>query len=95
MIHVGYFATIRELTGKKEENITRVPAPETVLALMSDLSVVYGKKFRDFCLDGGDEKVSRNVNILVNGRHIHHIQEGETPLKDGDDVSIFPLIGGG
>lgn len=95
MIHVGYFATIRELTGKKEENIVRVPAPETVLALVNGLCDVYGKDLRELCLDGGTEKISRNVNILVNGRHIHHIQEGETPLRDGDDVSIFPLIGGG
>lgn len=95
MIHVGYFATIRELTGKKEENITREPAPETVLALMLDLCAAHGKQFRDFCMDVGGMSISRSVNILVNGRHIHHIREGDTPLKDGDDVSIFPLIGGG
>jgi len=95
MIHVGYFANIREMTGKKEDNIARVSAPYTVLALMNDLCAVHGKAFRDFCLDGGDEKISRNVNILVNGRHILHIEGDDTPIKDGDDVSVFPLIGGG
>jgi molybdopterin converting factor small subunit len=24
-----------------------------------------------------------------------HLQKDDTPLKDGDDVRIFPLIGGG
>lgn len=95
MIHVGYFATLRELTGKKEENITGVPAPETVLALMLALCSVYGRAFRDFCMDEGGGQISRCVNILVNGRHIQHINGGQTPLRDGDDVSIFPLIGGG
>jgi MoaD family protein len=91
MIHVSYFAKIRELSGRKDEN--RV-LEGTVLELMTSLCDAYGAKFRDFCMDGGNE-ISRNVNILVNGKHIHHLNEGGTVLNDGDDVSIFPLIGGG
>ncbi len=93
MIHIGYFASIRELTGKKEETTA---SAETVLALMRRLCDAYGKAFRDFCMaDGRDEKISRNVNVLVNGKHIQHLQNETTVLKDGDDVSIFPLIAGG
>jgi molybdopterin synthase sulfur carrier subunit len=91
MIHVSYFANIRELTGRKNENRAE---GGTVLDLMFSLCDAYGAKFRDFCMDGGDN-ISRNVNILVNGKHIHHLNEGGTVLKDDDDVSIFPLIGGG
>ena len=90
MIKVGYFAFIRELTGKKEENLV---LDLTVGDLMNSLCNAYGAKFRDFCMD--DERISRNVNILVNGKHIQHLEGDETPLEENDDISIFPLIGGG
>jgi molybdopterin synthase sulfur carrier subunit len=90
MIRVEYFANIRTMTGKKEENVSLRP---TVLELVNALCASYGAKFRDFCMDG--DAISRNVNILVNGKHIHHLSEGDTPLSDGDEVCVFPLIGGG
>ena len=90
MIHVGYFASIRVLTGKKEEEVA---CAENVLALMLRLCDMYGKAFRDFCMDG--DKISWRVNILVNGKHTQHLKKEITVLKDGDDVSIFPLIAGG
>ena len=93
MIQVGYFAHIRELTGRKEETLA---AASTAVGLMNSLCETYGAKFRDFCMDGENrERISRNVNILVNGKHIQHLGGDATPLKDGDEISIFPLIGGG
>jgi len=90
MIKIGYFALIREMTGKKEETLGLF---STAGDLMNSLCDTYGAKFRDFCMDG--KSISRNVNILVNGKHIQHLAGDETPLKDDDEISIFPLIGGG
>ena len=90
MIRVGYFAHIRELTGKKEESLT---SHSTVRDLMNSLCQAYGAKFRDFCMDG--ERISRNANVSVNGKHIQHLGGDDTPLRDDDEISIFPLIGGG
>ena len=91
MLKVGFFADIRAMTGTKE--ITIADAPTTLSLLMQELSTRYGKTFTDFCMDDG--QISRRVNILINGIHMLHLQKGETPLKDNDDVRIFPLIGGG
>ena len=35
------------------------------------------------------------VNVYVNEEDIRFLQEKETPLKDGDEVSIIPAIAGG
>lgn len=91
MLRVGFYADIRAMVGLKE--IT-VPATATLILLMRELCCRFGKDFADFSMDG-DNKISRRVNILVNGKHMLHLQKEETPLKDGDDVRIFPLIGGG
>jgi molybdopterin synthase sulfur carrier subunit len=44
-----------------------------------------------------DEKgeVRRFVNVYVNEEDIRFLKNQETPLKDGDEVSIIPAIAGG
>lgn len=43
--------------------------------------------------EGG--KVRRFVNIYVNEEDIRFLQAENTPVKDGDEVSIVPAIAGG
>ncbi len=40
-------------------------------------------------------KIRRFINIYVNEEDIRFLQRDETPLKDGDEVSIIPAIAGG
>ncbi|MBI4523850.1 MAG: MoaD/ThiS family protein [Deltaproteobacteria bacterium] len=40
-------------------------------------------------------KVRRFVNVYVNGDDIRFLQNLETSLKDGDNISIVPAIAGG
>jgi molybdopterin synthase sulfur carrier subunit len=44
-----------------------------------------------------DEKgeLRRFVNVYVNEEDIRFLKGKETPLKDGDEVSIVPAIAGG
>jgi sulfur-carrier protein len=35
------------------------------------------------------------VNIYVNEENIRFLQDGQTPLKDGDELSIVPSSAGG
>ncbi len=44
-----------------------------------------------------DEKgeVRRFVNVYVNEEDIRFLENKNTPLKDGDEVSIIPAIAGG
>ena len=37
----------------------------------------------------------RFVNFYVNGEDIRFLQNVDTPIKDGDEVSIVPAIAGG
>ena len=39
--------------------------------------------------------VRRFVNVYVNEEDIRFLQNQETPLKEGDEVSIIPAIAGG
>ena len=43
--------------------------------------------------DGG--AVRRFVNVYVNEEDIRFLQDQQTPVRDGDEVSIIPAIAGG
>jgi molybdopterin synthase sulfur carrier subunit len=65
----------------------------TVAQLIENLGAAHpGLKERLY-----DEKgeVRRFVNIYVNEEDIRFLTGTETPLKDGDEVSIIPAIAGG
>ena len=33
--------------------------------------------------------------IMINGRHVKHLKDLETMVRNGDIISIFPPAGGG
>jgi molybdopterin synthase sulfur carrier subunit len=39
--------------------------------------------------------VRRFVNVYVNEEDIRFLQDQQTPVKDGDEISIVPAIAGG
>jgi molybdopterin synthase sulfur carrier subunit len=41
------------------------------------------------------DNIRRFVNVFVNDEDIRFLQESETPVKSGDEVSIVPAIAGG
>lgn len=88
---VKYFATIRDLTREKERRIDGRPGD--LRELLMQLAERYGRPFRRAVFDG--EALHGEIIILVNGRNVRHLQLLDTPLRDDDEVSIFPMIAGG
>lgn len=41
------------------------------------------------------DKLRRFVNVFVNEEDIRYLKGSDTPLKDGDQISIIPAIAGG
>ncbi|MBI1802611.1 MAG: MoaD family protein [Chloroflexi bacterium] len=65
----------------------------SVHELVASLDKTYpGLKDRLVDETGG---IKRFVNIFVNGEEIRTLQGADTPLKDGDEVSIIPAMAGG
>ena len=40
-------------------------------------------------------EIQRFLNVYVNEEDIRFLQNQQTPLKDGDEISIIPAIAGG
>ena len=65
----------------------------TVTELLTALDAKYpgiGERLLD-----AQGNVRRFVNIYVNGEDIRFLQDKDTPVKPGEEVSIVPAIAGG
>jgi molybdopterin synthase sulfur carrier subunit len=81
---------LRKLTGGQSEIEAKA---DSIGNLISALDASYpGMKDR-LCDETG--AVRRFVNIYVNEEDIRFLTHQDTPLKDGDQVSIVPAIAGG
>jgi len=64
-----------------------------IKSLVDDLEKNYPGIKERICDESG--KVRRFVNVYVNGDDIRFLQNLDTALKEGDNISIVPAIAGG
>jgi molybdopterin synthase sulfur carrier subunit len=81
---------LRKLTNEAE--LVEVKAGTIGTAIAELQSQYPGIKDRLVDESGG---IRRFVNVYVNEEDIRFLENLETPLKDGDEVSIIPAIAGG
>jgi molybdopterin synthase sulfur carrier subunit len=89
-IHVRIPTPLRRFTGGAEEVGV---AGNTVGAVVNDLERQFSGIKERLCDEEG--RVRRFVNIYVNGDDIRFLNNLETSVKDGDELSIVPAIAGG
>ena len=66
---------------------------ETVADLVDSLEGQF-PGLRERIMDEAGE-LRRFINVYVNEEDIRFLQNQQTPLKDGDEISIIPAIAGG
>jgi molybdopterin synthase sulfur carrier subunit len=89
-VQVKYFTMLREMIGKREEEMEA----KTIRDLLDSLISKYGKEFQKEIYND-NEKIRGYYNILVNGHGIGLLENLDTKLEDGYVVSILPPVGGG
>ena len=65
----------------------------TVREIFDDVENRHGG-LKDKIFDDAGE-VRRFINVFVNGEDVRHAEGLDTPVKDGDEVSVVPAIAGG
>jgi MoaD family protein len=88
-VEVRVTSTLQNLVGAK----TVDAAGSNVGELLRDLDSRY-PGFRQQ-ISGDDGELHRFINVYLNDEDIRYLQQLETPLQDGDVVSILPALAGG
>jgi len=83
-------APLRPLT---ENKLSVVLDADSLRALIDEMERRYPGFAEWVCASDG--QIRRYVNVYVNDEDARLLQGVDTPLKDGDEVSIVPAIAGG
>ena len=89
-VNVRIPTPLRKLTGGADE-VSADAA--TIGELIDNLEAAHAGLKARLCDDAGE--IRRFVNIYVNDEDVRFLDGRNTPLKDGDEVSIVPAIAGG
>jgi molybdopterin synthase sulfur carrier subunit len=81
---------LRNLTGGLDTVQSEAGDVTSLVQALEDSYPGLGNRLRT-----AEGALQRFINIYVNGEDIRFLQSGDTPLKDGDEVSIVPAIAGG
>jgi molybdopterin synthase sulfur carrier subunit len=84
------FANFRELAKKKEVEISYngTTVNEAILALASSYPELNPRLYQD-------GQLKQYVNVLLNGQTVKGDQLASTPVKEGDEIALFPPVSGG
>lgn len=85
---------LKEILGKEviEFSITEGTTVKSLVALMVEK---WGSRLAPYFADAEQNRPLPKIRILVNGRDIGFLNGMETELRDGDEILLLPLVGGG
>ena len=89
-VHVRIPTPLKKLAGEQDVIKAKGTTVGEVLQWLTETYPGLKERLRD---EQGE--VRRFINIYVNDEDIRFIQNLETPLKEGDQLSIIPAIAGG
>lgn len=90
---VRYFTILREITGKREEEIDAIE-DSTIEDILNFLNGKYGKGYEKYVLSGRKHK-GLKLLFLMNGQNIEQLEGLKTKLHNGSVLTIIPPVAGG
>lgn len=90
-LELRFFATFREAVGQKtihREFADGSSVGEVLATLEGEFADLEGQLL-------ADGEIAEHLSVLRNGREVYHLEGPDTPLSDGDTLSVFPPVAGG
>jgi molybdopterin synthase sulfur carrier subunit len=94
-IKAKFYVNVRRFIGKKEVEISLAgPEEHTIREVIEKIDELEHKGFKEKIM-GTEDRPGSSIRVVLNGRQIDFLQRFDTRVKNGDEISFFPLIGGG
>jgi molybdopterin synthase sulfur carrier subunit len=92
VVKLKVFGTLRQFISAKQVEM-EVRAGDTVRDALGRLAGDHGALGERILDQEGN--LQKAINVLVNGRSIHFLEGLDTAIQEGDELAIFPAVGGG
>jgi molybdopterin synthase sulfur carrier subunit len=90
---VNFYATLRDITGGKEIDIPVEPGI-TARDLLQAIITRYPAMEKELLQPDG--RLYGHVHLAINGRDVQFLADDlDTVIDPGDEISVFPAVGGG
>ena len=94
-VKVEYVGHIRSLVGDKNGEEIEIEDNSSIANLFLLLSQRYGEPFKKAVYEPGGLDVKSNFMATVNGFLRNQLKGVDTKLKNGDRVTLMPVVSGG
>jgi molybdopterin synthase sulfur carrier subunit len=85
---------LKQIIGQYDVSLS-VEDGATVAGMLELLADRYGDELAEQIFEPQGRIPHASLMIMVNGRNIAFLNRLDTALKDGDELTILPLVGGG
>lgn len=93
-VHIRTTMGLKKTIGRARIQMA-VAEGETVAGLLDLLTAKWGDGMAAQLFEPGGRVPRSSVMLMVNGRNIRFLNQLDTVLKDGDELTILPPVGGG
>ena len=93
-VKVEYLGHIKNMVGDKREEEIEIRSDSSMADLLALLSRKYGELFKKAVYESGGADVKSNFMATVNGYLLNQLKGVETKLKNGDHVTLMPVVSG-
>lgn len=90
---VRVYGTLRAVMGGVKETEVHVGGQSTAGEVLAQLIAAY-PGLREKVLRGEGE-LQGGVGLFINGRSTRFLQGLDSPVQEGDELALFPPVGGG
>jgi MoaD family protein len=94
-VKVEYVGHIRNLIGNKSGEEIDIEDNSSVSNLFLLLSHKYGEPFKKAVYESGGLDVKSNFMATVNGFLLNQLKGVDTKLRNGDRITLMPVVSGG
>ncbi|MDH5787689.1 MAG: MoaD/ThiS family protein [Candidatus Bathyarchaeota archaeon] len=92
---IEYIGHVKNIIGSMREEEVDIGENSSIANLLMTLSEKYGDPFRKAIYEKSGADVKSNYIITVNGFLLNQLDGVQTKLRNGDHVTILPIVSGG
>jgi MoaD family protein len=94
-IKLEYLGHVTNMTGNARAEEIAIKNDSSVVDLLNTLAQKYGEPFKKAVYEPGFPDLKSNYIATVNGQLLNQLNGINTKLKDGDHLTIMPIVSGG